>query len=230
MKRTFLLLLFALIFPCLLFGQSKKRLFLPAPGPPTKKQEVLAEKHNQCLHQNKFSAAKRRAFFPFRNAYTIKLISFEAEVAPNQPIYNDSGNNMEDDTTKRDTIPVFTAITKDNFSLNFKKVKEIKTITIGAINSLTDILYNIGFTPVKNLTFETFDLGAKCYEPRNAVLFIDKKGNISQYLEICFGCQHHFWSSSKVEDVEYCDNKYELLRKYFLAQGIKYGTDPKTIE
>ena len=39
----------------------------------------------------------------------------------------------------------------------------------------------------------------------------------------------HYWSSSKVAAIAYCDNKYDLLRKFFLAQGVIYGADPKTI-
>jgi hypothetical protein len=228
MKRLCLLIFIAILLPCLLFGQSKKHR-LPPPSPPSKKDWALAEKHNKCFHQNKYSATQRRAFFPFSTADTIKLISFEAPYTPNDSIYEDNGKLIIVPPIIKDSIPLISPMAKNSFALNSRKVKEIKTLTIAGVNSLTNILYNYGYTPVKNLGLEIADPGANCYDPRNAILFIDGKGKVTQYLEICFGCQHHFWSSSKVTDIEYCDNKYELLRKYFIAQGVRYGADSKTI-
>jgi hypothetical protein len=229
MKISYLIIFISLILPFQLAGQNKKRLLLP-PGSPSKKQGILAEKHNRCFHQNIYNSRQRRAFFPFNKADTIKLISFEAEFSPNQPIYNENGGNLNGDSSIRDAIPILVPVAKEWFSLNKQKVKEMKALTARGISSLTDILYNVGYTPVKNLTLEISDPGAKCYEPRNAILFINEKGNVTQYLEICFSCMKHYWSSSKVADIEYCDNKYELIRKFFLAQGVKYGADPKTIK
>lgn len=226
MKRLLIILLLAL--PCVLFGQSKNKIKMPIM--PTKKQWALAEKHNKCYYQNKYNALQRRAFFPFSIADTIKLISFEALYTPTDSIYENNGKLIIVPPIIKDTIPVISAISQNHFALNKRKVIEIRTLTPAGVDSLTNILYNIGYTPVKNLDFEVGDPGAKCYAPRNAILFIDANGNVTQYLEICFGCQRHYWSSSKVADIEYCYNKYELLRKYFLAQRIKYGADPKTIE
>ena len=172
MKISCLIILIALIWPCQLSGQSKKRVLSP-PGPPSKKEEALAEKHNRCFHQNIYNSRQRRAFFPFNKADTIKLISFEAELGP---------KDLNDDSTTHDTVPILVPIAKDQFSVNSQKVKEAKILTTRGINSLTDILYNVGFTPVKNLSFEISDLGARCYEPRNAILFIDGKGNVTQYM------------------------------------------------
>ncbi|MBD1387604.1 hypothetical protein IDJ75_20130 [Mucilaginibacter rigui] len=229
MKRTLLLLLFALVFPSLSFAQKQSRLPAPLPHPFTKEENVFAEKHSQCFHQNKYNAKQRRAFFPFSGAVTIKLISYQAEIfGPDAVIYGEKGKIISGDKSERDTVSVLTAMAKNKYYLNFRKIKEIKTLNVAGIDSLTDILYNVGYTPVKKPTFTIIN-GASCYEPRNAVLFIDSKGNVTQYLEVCFSCMHHFWSSSKVAEIEYCDNKYELLRKYFLSQGIKYGADPKTI-
>jgi hypothetical protein len=227
MKRASILLFVMLLLPCFLFGQRRK---LPLPLPPSKQDWALAEKHNKCFHQNKYSATQRRAFFPFSTADTIKLISFEAPYTPNDSIYEDNGKLIIVPPIIKDSIPVISPMAKNSFALNSRKVKEIKTLTMKGIDRLTDLLFNVGYTPVKNLDLEIADPGAKCYDPRNAILFMDGKGKVTQYLEICFGCQRHFWSSSKITDIEYCDNKYELLRKYFLAQGVKYGADPKTIE
>ncbi|RYU90112.1 hypothetical protein EWM62_11255 [Mucilaginibacter terrigena] len=227
MKKLLLVIFTMVLLPCLLLGQNRKRLPKPPPLPPTKEENILAEKHNKCFNSHEYSAIKRRSFFPFGNASSIKLISFKAYNYPNPPVYNEEGKDA--DTVENDRMQLLTPVTKDRYYLNLKKVKEIKQVSRAGIDLLTDILFNIGYTPVKKLDLEIADPGAKCYEPRNAVLFLDGKGNITQYLEICFECRHHYWSSSKVGYIEYCEDKYELLRRYFLAQGIKYGADPKTI-
>lgn len=228
-----LLFILLTMLPSMLFAQKKfdfKRINAVHDYFQSKSAYALGVKHNKCFYHKKYSASQRHQFFPFNNADTIKLISYEAEWVPYKPLYDQNGKYMTGDTTKYDTVPILQAIATNHFALNKRKVKEIKTLTIAGINSLTNILFNFGYTPVKSLRYELATLWPNCYEPRNAVLFIDKKGTIMQYLEICFGCQHHFWSSSEVRDIEYCDNKYDLLRKYFLAQNIIYGADYKTID
>jgi hypothetical protein len=53
---------------------------------------------------------------------------------------------------------------------------------------------------------------------------MDANGKVTQYIELCFECQRSYLSSRKIKNAIYCEQKYELLKNYFLSQGIKYGT------
>jgi hypothetical protein len=221
MKRASILLFVMLLLPCFLFGQRRK---LPLPLPPSKQDWALAEKHNKCFHQNKYSALQRRNFVPFNKALTVKLISFDVDNEPNRPVYYDNGKFIEGDTTKWDTVLVLTPIAKNNFSLNLRKVKEIKTLTTADVDALTEIMYNIGETPVKGDFLEIADPGYSCYNPRNAILFMDINGQITHYIEICFECHRYYFSSSKMRSIAYCTQKMDLLKQFFLKKDIRLGT------
>jgi len=199
-----------LILPVVAFGQKAKLRPPEPPLPPSKEQLAWDKKHNSCFNTSQYNAKQRRAFFPFNSAAVVKLISFSNEDIPYQPI----------------------AI--DNFSIDNNKVKESKVLSSG-IDSLTDILYNIGFTPMKHkrprtnvngiVELEVADPGSMCiYQPRHAILFIDWAGKVTQYISICFTCHQYYLSSRKIKYTVNCENKYELIKSYFLAQGIKYGT------
>ncbi|MGZ3764531.1 MAG: hypothetical protein ACXVB0_12205 [Mucilaginibacter sp.] len=190
-----LTLLFILI-PCLVFGQKKA----PAPHPPTIEEDKLADKHNQCHYNFKYNAERRRSFFPFNTATTIQLVSFN------------------------DTVRIYTPIAVNYFNIDYSKVIETKKLSQAGVDSLTDIMYNYGLTPVKGTYLETADPGAACYNPRNAILFMDAEGRVTQYIEFCFECHRYYLSSSKIKNATYCEQKYDLLKTYFLAQGLKYGT------
>ncbi|SDD66702.1 hypothetical protein SAMN05216464_102226 [Mucilaginibacter pineti] len=184
-----------LLIPCIVFGQKKHSL----QKPPTYQEALQLQKFDQCLHQDLFTAKQRRTFFPFNTTNSIKIISF-----------NDPKANFN-------YLPVKYHI------IDKTKVREIKTLSNNGIDSLTDILYNIGYTPMKG-GLAIADPGGKCYNPRNAILFIDKKGHVSEYIEFCFQCQKIEFSSEKIRKTAYCKQKFDLLRRYFLAQGIKIGT------
>ncbi|MEZ2336608.1 hypothetical protein AB6735_13290 [Mucilaginibacter sp. RCC_168] len=187
--------LFFLFFliPAIAFGQKK------LPGPPTKEDEEIAERNYQCLNHHKYNATQRRTLFPFNTAKSIILISF-----------ND---------TKADInyLPV------KNHVLISGKVRERKILSKTGIDSLTDILFNVGYTS-HNGPLEIADPGANCYNPRNAILFMDNNERVAQYIEYCFQCQHNRLSSKNIKDIEYCEQKYDILKTFFLSQGIKIGT------
>ena len=80
-------------------------------------------------------------------------------------------------------------------------------------------MYNIGFGGSILLVGEI-----ACYEPRYAILFIDKEGKAFEFIEICFECQKTVNSSDKIYFGEVCNEKFNLLKKLFLNAGINYGT------
>ncbi len=188
------LIFFLFIVPFISLAQRKK-----LPGPPTKAEELLAEKRDQCLNSHRFNVKQRRAFFPFNSAVTVKLVSFS------------------------DTVRIYAPIAVNHFDVSYDKILESKTLSQKGLDSLTDIFYNVGYTPVKASIYIA-DPGASCYNPRNAILFINASGDVTQYIEFCFECHRYYLSSSKIKNTEYCEQKYEMLKHFFLKQGIQYGT------
>ena len=97
---------------------------------------------------------------------------------------------------------------------------EIKTLAETGVNKLTDILYNNFYRKEPNFAFESL-----CFVPRNAILFLDKSGNVKEYILICFHCDRHEESSKNVNFGDDCSQKIEKLRQFFISEGLKYGTD-----
>ena len=210
-----------LLLTCFAFGQ-KKRHSEPYSYSPTKAQEKLINKYITCTNLHRYTASQRRAFFPFGQAKNIRLISYKSP-GPYLDTVLDGRDYVPipaEDTIMQNFIP--TGI--NNFKVNYRRVVELKDLSIAGIDSLTDILYNVGNTPVKNLpNFGT--MGYNCYVPRNAILFMDAEGKVTQYIEYCFGCERYFYSSSKTKSIDYCEQKLDMLAVFFLSQGVKYGTE-----
>jgi hypothetical protein len=70
------------------------------------------------------------------------------------------------------------------------------------------------------------DVEIQCYQPRNAIIFYNKSSEIIAVIEVCFECEKMQFFP-KAFKVNYdCTNKFELFRKFFLQNGIKYGATP----
>jgi len=179
-----------MLIPCIVVGQHK---LLP-PHLLIKEEYKLAEMYSQCHYSAKYNAKQRRSFFPFSTAATIKLVSFI------------------------DTVRIYKPIAVDNFEIDYNKVFNSKTLSAAGIDSLTDIMYNVGFTPV-NGSYTVTVSERMCYNPRNAILFIDANGTVTQYIEFCFECHRYYLSSRKIKNAIYCEQKYDLLSNFFLLQG-----------
>ena len=84
------------------------------------------------------------------------------------------------------------------------------SISINSINEkkLTDILFNYKYT-VKG----KYDLSSSCYNPRDAILFLDKNGKLIDYVEMCFECTDYRLMTTKWK-FDFCDGKLDLLKKY----------------
>ena len=82
----------------------------------------------------------------------------------------------------------------------------------------TDIFYNYGF---RGTTYTISE--ASCYNPRNAILFLDSRGKAIEFIEICFECSRILESSEKVNVGDLCDQKMDMLKELFKNVGIEYG-------
>jgi hypothetical protein len=97
---------------------------------------------------------------------------------------------------------------------------EMKALTRSDIEELTDIQFN-------NFYFKKTNYGmiSQCFLPRNAILFLDKSGDLLESVLLCFHCSGYQKSNEQIEFGADCSQKSALLRQYFLSKGIKFGTD-----
>ncbi len=226
MYRTKLTLIFCLLcFAC--FAQKKKQV-KPSPpiGPPSRADYAVLEKRMACIYRNKYSPADRLKFFPFNRYKTVMLISFELPEPRDEIIYTDTAKIPINTPVKEE---VYHKLLEKNQKLDLTKLKENKVLSTLEVDKLTDVLYNFGYISTKSYKgLLIADPGYSCYEPRNAIVFLDENGLIAEYIEICFECHRREESSEKMKTGEFCTDKYDLIRKYFRAMGIKYGTAKRT--
>ncbi len=167
---------------------------LGEPRSMTRKEEITDSVNEHCIHRNKINSKQRINNFPFNQAKEVRLVSFK----------------------KRYGIGL--ALPMKNKKVDLSKLSESFTLDKINTDSLTDILYNTGY---KGL-FYSFSDG--CYEPRNAILFIDSLGQSFAFIELCFQCDGFRLSSKKVKAGQFCNEKYELLKSFFIKNRIVYGT------
>ncbi|MES2279475.1 MAG: hypothetical protein V4592_25810 [Bacteroidota bacterium] len=200
--------------PVLVWGQRK--LPRPLPGPPSRADNKCADKADQCLNSHKYNAKQRRAFYPFNVAKNIRLISYESM----RPYAAIRIENMAVD----EPGDIISGVKPGEFVVDYSQVKEFIDLSKTSIDALTDILYNVGFTPIKCNIYNA-NPGYSCYEPRNAILFTDKNGKVVQYMEFCFACQRYYLSSARIRNAIYCEQKFDMIRNFFASQAVKYGTN-----
>jgi|SRR6185437_5518461 len=169
------------------------------PGKPrqlTKKEIEKDKRDKNCFYKKKYSITERLQFFPFNKAAKIKLVSFD----------------------KPDSVIMGGELPMKNEEVDYSRLKEIKTIGKSQIDTLTDILFNEGYGG----SFYSFS-ESMCYNPRNAILFIDANGKTFGFIEICFECSGYRLSSKKIKAGYFCNQKYDYLRNFFAANGIVFG-------
>jgi len=182
---------------------------------PTKLDVKLAEYNAQCVHRNKYTAAHRLKFYPFNKAAQVKLVAFNGVSDPNAVIIMNDGNQKAEPKINSWTSPF------NENKIDTTQFIEVKLLNKTQINKLTDILYNIG-ERAPNIWA---DPGASCYNPRNAIIFINSKGKIFAYIEVCFECQRIRTVPENMKIGQFCDDKLALLKRYLAGQGIIYGVN-----
>jgi hypothetical protein len=122
---------------------------------------------------------------------------------------------------------------KNNYPINqhhisFDSIIEKRVLNKAEIGQLTDILYN-------NVAKKHGNIGSvnMCFFPRNAIpwsgiytiLFIDKTGQLREYVLLCFHCDRYEPSSDGIWLWDPCNQKLEMIHRFFISAGIKFGTD-----
>jgi hypothetical protein len=161
------------------------------------------EKNAKCTKTKNFTEIERLNNFPFSETAQIKLIAFESK-------------NIE--ITGEELSKHLNSIKLKMDVFNPSNYTEVATLNSNQINQLTDIIYNYSY---KKMPYSFGD--TKCYEPRNAIIFLDKNNLIISYIEICFGCDRYRTSSPELNLGKDCTEKFEMVKSIFKECKIEYG-------
>jgi hypothetical protein len=222
MSRLKLTILFSIFCLAAIAQQVKKAI-----QPPSASTYDILEKRMDCMFKHNYTSEKRKNFFPFNKTKKIVLISFEHQEPRDDYIITDTSRNAKElaqvvnqdqDEPPRSIIEmqhVYSQITKER-----------RTLSPSGIDKLTNILYNFGYKSTKSYKgLQIAETGYNCYNPRNAILFLDDHDLLIAYIEICFECHQRRVSSEKIKLGEFCNQKYDMLRKFFNASDITFGTN-----
>lgn len=196
------------------------------PPPPSSARYAKELPYNDCMFVKRYSVAQRLKQYPFSRAAKIMIVSYPSWY-PDEPI------NLTHDTVKEYTIKkdnrkplkfidsIFPAgLHIMNGELNHSSLKEVRYLDQQQINSLTNILYNTTYKKKNNIV----DMGHSCFNPRNAFIFLDDKGKIFDYLEVCFECERMESLSDRIWFKTGCNQQLDYLKKFLIKTGIRYGT------
>lgn len=176
-----------------------------------------------CGYFGKKTVAERNKTFPFSEAKKIILVGFPSP----RGIYEDKNGNQ---------IPV------DSLDFSKSKIKEVVALPSGIqkyivtekvelnesqINELSNLLLNYTLNRKPKTVF-----AVNCYEPRNAILFLDENDKIISYIEVCFECnQFYQMPKETITDfnilckVEECSHMIGFFKDFFKKAGIKQGVE-----
>ena len=200
MRRTFIILA-CITFSYLAHGQN-------LPGrEATQKEQELSDRSHDCARVKSIPLTERLKLYPFNKATQIQLVSFKSS----------------DDTVVgedyKDSLP------RINDTVCYSKLFEVKTLISSQVDTLTDLIYNYGFKFKYKPKEKVYFIGSmlQCYNPRNAILFLDKENQVFEFIEICFECERTRTSSDNVSLGIECNQKLQLIKEFFKAVGIDYG-------
>lgn len=183
------------------WGQKKNSEEKP-PQPLTKKEWIVEEKNHHCIKKTPKSFSVRLKNYPFNLATQIQFVSFK---------------KIDDSIKFRQRI-TYDSLPRQNDTICYSTLTEVKSLTFLQVDRLTDILYNYTYSGIIRIME-----GMGCYYPKNAILFLDKAGKVFEYIEICFECDWSETSSEKILLRDMCDEKMVMLKNLFKEVGIELG-------
>lgn len=200
---------------------SKHYIYQPNPHPT----------EDDCVLTTRYTAAQRLKHYPFSTAVKIYAVSFrwtdrrrDYLIGDSVKIYDDGIRSKLPDSLLNQSSyenKYESGLHVENQKLNYSSLIELQELDSKQINKLTNLIFNTRVKKPNNYAYP----GLSCYSPRNALVFYDKDGNVFDYLEICFECKHFESKNGKISIGHFCNQKYDLLRQFFIDLGIQYGTD-----
>jgi hypothetical protein len=182
-------------------GQVNKLAKVPAQAAANREPDIESRNHN-CSKQASKSFSTRLKNYPFYLTAEVQVVSFKGGF----------------DTLLNEIVEKTGRLPRENDTICYSKLYEIKTLTLAQIDNLTDIFYNYGFLG----SFHIMSIN-ECYDPRNAIIFVDKNGKAFEFIEICFECRRIEVSSDKISLGQMCDQKLDMIKDIFKNAGVEYG-------
>lgn len=170
--------------------------------------------YQDCVFTHKYTAAQRLTRYPYNRAAKILAVSYDGTGEPNDDI-------VIPDTIKHVKRKPHGLIFNNNV-LDTSNLFEIKHLTKDQINGLTNIMMNTK-ERIPN-DYASVNSPHSCFNPRNAFIFIDKNGKAFDYFEICFECHIYRSKSDKINFISGCTQDFDLIKKFFISTGIRFGT------
>jgi hypothetical protein len=149
---------------------------------------------NYCGNPRREGKKKIRNLFPYNQLDKIKLVSFKLP---------------HPDSVER-TIPL------KNGQVDMDGMFESVTLEKELSEKLLDILVNYDNPEDERLVL-------MCYDPRNAIIFMDKSDKILGYIELCFDCLDFKTEPKNIVMGGFCTEKFDAIQGIFVAAGLKYG-------
>ena len=178
---------------------------------------TFGQDEGACFKINNYSEKERNQNYPFNKATRIVFASFKENenklpkkskkkvIKGERPLYIEGEiMQMYFDILKKN----LSKYTPEHFEEKIELNENLK-------NELTNLIYNVGNDFYIN--------GAKCYIPRNTILFFDKNDQLFDFIEICFQCNNYRTSNKEIKINNNCNEKMYLLKDLFAKVGIKYG-------
>lgn len=150
-----------------------------------------------CVHRDKLTETKRASYYPFNKAKKVFLVSL-----------NDKDWKLN-------------YYSKSPKIIDISKAKASKQLNKTEINKLTDLFYNYGYKKMELV--KTISQEFECSELKNAIVFVDEKDKPFEYIAFSFDCEKIEFSSQKISYGDECTIKRELVKQFFISNGIETG-------
>lgn len=168
--------------------------------------------YRDCVFTHRYSIAQRLKKYPFSKAVKVLAVSYN-DGLPNPDVIITTKKLKPNGRLRSDI---------HNDTLDDKSLFEFKQLTSRQVNRLTNMIFNTDIKVHHNLD-EYVATESMCFEPRNALVFIDKNGKVFDYVEICFQCKGTESKSRRIH-IENCNQSLEMAKKFMIDLGIKFGT------
>lgn len=176
------------------------------------------DEYNCGWYGNK-TVEERNGLFPFNKAKRVLLVSFPGKM--------DTLSKKGDTRTVEEAFNIIKTcqVSIGDFNTTYL-IKEEVELSKQDINDLSNILVN--YTLKDKPDYPLIITEYKCYQPRNAILFVDKNENFICCIEICFMCTgsnmhpdpDHLNVYGQVEE---CHPRLNVIKDFFGRNGITYG-------
>jgi hypothetical protein len=160
--------------------------------------------NDNCYTDNNPKTKVTKLTYPFNKAERILIVKYKAAAVQGKP-----------NIFSWDTVQI---IPKKGNIIDTTKFLAAQQLTNDGTDSLLKI---INQKSKENLAMEGIFV-----EPSNAIIFIDKKGNIFEYIVICFATvdklidHTEMTSSSKVNLGQWCRDKGKMLLNFFQQRAV----------